>query len=148
MLSKQEEKIERMRVFAQDQSLRTGTYLSHTHDDIHQGRFAAIGRAQVVGATAVPQYPAAGPHQSDPCGPEPSLGYRIDDMAPLEQTSLAPPVAQGNSGDADVPSPSPLCDAAAASSSFSSGDPAADSGQSRSPSDGYVVSPGPFRRRV
>ena len=54
--------------------------MSHTHDDIHQGRFAAMGPAQVVGATAVPQYPAAAPHHADPCGPEPALGFSVEAM--------------------------------------------------------------------
>jgi hypothetical protein len=123
--SAQDEMAERLRVFAQDQSLRTGTYLSHTHDDIHQGRFAAIGQAQVVGSSAVPQYPAAGPHQADPCGPEPPTGYRIDDMELLEQPP-ALPVAQGNLGDAVVaPSSGPCADDVErpASPSLSSGDP-------------------------
>jgi hypothetical protein len=53
--------------------------------------------------------------------PEQPTGYRIDDMEPLEQTSLAPPVAQGNLGDADVPSS--LCDVEPASP-LSLGDPA------------------------
>ena len=90
----QREQHERRRVLAQDASLRdqTGTYMSHTHDDIHQGRFAAIGPAVVVGSTAVPQYPAAAAHQRDPCGQEPPLGYRIDELEP--SSLLAPPEAQ------------------------------------------------------
>jgi hypothetical protein len=86
MLSRQEEQAERRRVLANDQRVKeqTGTFLSHTHDDIHQGRFAAIGPAVVVGADPVPNYPAAASHQRDPCGPEPPLGYRIDAMPELE----------------------------------------------------------------
>jgi hypothetical protein len=46
MLSRQEEQAERRRVLANDQRVKeqTGTYLSHTHDDIHQGRFAGVVR--------------------------------------------------------------------------------------------------------
>jgi hypothetical protein len=75
MLSRQEEEAERRRVFAQDQSLRTGTYMSHTHDDIHQGRFAAIGTAQVVGQSPVPQYPAASAAHQIQLPDEPPLGF-------------------------------------------------------------------------
>jgi hypothetical protein len=80
--------------------------VSHTHDDIHQGRFAAIGPATVVGSTAFPNYPAAAQHQSDPCGPEPALRYPIDAMPDLEPSSLlAPPEAQATDPtSADAPS--------------------------------------------
>jgi hypothetical protein len=95
MLSSQEEQIERMRVFAQDQSLRTGTYLSHTHDDIHQGRFAAMGPAQVVGADPIPNYPAAAPHQRDPVPQEPSLGYSVSDLNPSDPVEPSSFTQQG-----------------------------------------------------
>jgi hypothetical protein len=104
MLSSQEEQFERLRVFAQDNSLRekTGTYLSHTHDDIHQGRFAAIGPAVVIGTKAgvASAYPAAAAHQHDPCGPEPALGYSVDAMPDLEVASLvSTPQATGGPTD-------------------------------------------------
>ena len=91
--SAQEEQAERRRVFAQDQSVpRQGTTF-HQHAqadaDIPRGRFSAIANAQVVGATAVPNYPAASAHQADPCGTEPPLGYRIDELEPLELTTEA-----------------------------------------------------------
>ena len=74
MLESQREQAERRRVLAQDASLReqTGTFMSHTHSDAG-GRFSAVGAANVVGSTQFPQYPAAGPHQSDPCELEPPL---------------------------------------------------------------------------
>jgi hypothetical protein len=48
------------------------------------GRFAATNKATVVGETPVlPQY-AAPVWAPDPCGPEPALGYAIDEQ--LEPT--------------------------------------------------------------
>jgi len=87
MLSSQDEQAERRRVFAQDQSLpkQTGTYLSHTHDDIHQGRFAAMGPAYVVGSKAdiAAAYPAASSAHQTELPPEPPTGYAIDEMPEL-----------------------------------------------------------------
>jgi len=121
MLESQIDQEERRRTLQNDVRVReqTGTYLSHTHDDIHQGRFAAIGPAQVIGSKAdvASAYPAASSAHQVELPPEPPTGYCIDDMEPLEQPPALP--AQGNSGDA--PSPTPLCDVAA--SPFSSGDP-------------------------
>ena len=53
--------------------------MSHTHSEIG-GRFAAVASAEVIGSTALPNYPAAAAHQADPCGPEPALGYSVDAM--------------------------------------------------------------------
>jgi hypothetical protein len=60
MLSSQEEQAERRRVLANDQRVKeqSGTFLSHTHMD-EGGRFAQVSSAQIVGQTAVPNYPAA-----------------------------------------------------------------------------------------
>ena len=82
----------------------TGTYLSHTHDDTSGGRYAAIGSAMVVGAKAdvASVYPAAAPHQRDPVGQEPSLGYPIDE--PSAVISLHSPVEA--TGGAEAPSSS------------------------------------------
>jgi hypothetical protein len=59
MLESQREQEERRRTLQNDVRVKeqTGTFLSHTHDDIHQGRFAAIGPAVVVGADPVPNDP-------------------------------------------------------------------------------------------
>jgi hypothetical protein len=113
--------------------------------EVPQGRFAATNKTQVVGANALPIYPAAAPHQHDPCGPEPELGYRIDDMPELEPTRepaaqeageptdmdavgsprnspLGPPALPAQAPDAPaVAPPTPLGTGA----SFSSGDAAA-----------------------
>ena len=94
----QRDQIERRAVMRQDASLReqTGTYMSHTHDDA-LGRWREHGAAFVVGSTPVPNYPAAGAHQADPCGPEPPLSF---DNPALEPPTLSPSAVQA--GDAVV----------------------------------------------
>jgi hypothetical protein len=110
MLSRQEEMLERKRTLENDRKVReqqreqASTYLAQTHSEMG-GRFSSVGAQTVIGADPVANYPAAAPHQRDPCGMEPPLGYRIDDMEPLEPCSSFS--AQGNSGDpADAPSTS------------------------------------------
>jgi hypothetical protein len=106
--------------------------------DIPRGRFSAVTTTTVVGATAVPQYPAAGPHQADPCGQEPPLGYRVDAQEPLEPTASA----QGNSGDAvATPSSGPLADDVEGTVS-----PSFSTAEAHLPASG-VGSPVPYRRR-
>ena len=87
MLSSQEEQIERQRVFAQDQSVQRQATTMHAHAIADaatpRGRFSAVEAQTVVGAGPIPNYPPAAAHQHDPCGQEPPLGYRIDEM-PLE----------------------------------------------------------------
>jgi hypothetical protein len=105
MLSRQEEERERREVLENDRRVReeqkkreqTGTYLSHTHDDIHQGRFGAIGAAVVVGAKAdvASVYPAASAHQRDPVSAERPLGFRVDEMPPLEPSAVSSVEATG-----------------------------------------------------
>jgi len=91
MLSKQEEQAERRATLDNDRRVReqTGTYLSHTHDDIHQGRFAAIGTATVVGSTLTPSYPAGPAWCADPGSQclEPPLSFdnpALEPSMPLE----------------------------------------------------------------
>ena len=95
--SAQDEQRERQRVFAQDQSLRSGTFHQHAVAEASTplGRFSAHSAATVVGSKpdVASAYARAGAHQADPCGLEPALGYRIDD---LELPGLATE-AQGNS---------------------------------------------------
>jgi hypothetical protein len=139
MLENQIDQHERREVQRNDQLVKeqTGTFMSHTHSELG-GRFSvAQASPYVIGTTAVPIYPQAA-FQHDPCGPEPGLGFRIDAMEPLEPCS-----AQGNSGDADVPSPlaaSPLSMAAQGMSQMSSS-----SGQG---DDVRIERPPTFRRRV
>ena len=138
MLSSREEQIERRRVFAQDQSLRASTFHQHAISDAEtpRGRYSAISNAQVVGATAVPNYPAASAHQADPCGTEPPLGYRVNDLEPLGPSVLAE--AQGNSDGAVAPSV-PLDVERTASPLSQSGDPA--------PGSSSHFPPGPARKQ-
>jgi hypothetical protein len=115
MLSSQEEQAERRRVFAQDQSVpnKGSTFHQHALADAQtpRGRYDPVTTATVIGSKSDVSgaYPAAAAHQHDPCGPEPSLGYRIHDLNPsdLEQS----PPAQGNSAAQEsVPSPRDLGD--------------------------------------
>jgi hypothetical protein len=78
--------------------LREGTTF-HQHaqafaDEVNQGRFAAIGVPTVTGSTPVPSYPAAGAHQFDPCGPEPPLGYSVDQVEPIEPSTFVSSVEE------------------------------------------------------
>ena len=84
-----------LRVKQQEQA---GTFMSHTHSEMG-GRFSGVGAQTIVGAEPIPNYPAAAPHQHDPCGPEKPLGYAIDAMPELgPDTSLG-----SGQGGADAP---------------------------------------------
>jgi len=100
MLSSQEEQQERRRVFAQDQSLRSSTFHQHAlaEAETPRGRFSAIANAQVVGATAVPNYPAASAAHQIQLPDEPALG--LDNPA-LDPGPLSP--AQGFDLTSDAP---------------------------------------------
>jgi hypothetical protein len=66
-------------------------------DDERGGRYAAVSRpATFVGASPIHQYPrlpADSPWHSDPCPPEPPLGYSVNDQEPVgerwEQEAVA-----------------------------------------------------------
>jgi hypothetical protein len=86
-------------------------------DEINQGRFRATGTPSVTGSTPIPQYPqASGPWQGpDLVGPEPPLGYAIDQMPTDEPSTGFPastvedpgaPVSEAPSSD----DPQPLAD--------------------------------------
>jgi len=75
MLQSQEEQEERRATLDNDRRVREqqgGTYLSHTHNDLAGGRFAAVGAQTIVGQSPNP-YPAASAHQRDPVPDEPPL---------------------------------------------------------------------------
>jgi hypothetical protein len=76
MLEKQIDQAERRSVIRNDQRVREqqqgSAYIHHQHDDA-LGRFREVGAANVIGTTAVPQYPAAAAHQRDPVPNEPPL---------------------------------------------------------------------------
>ena len=94
--SQQDEQAERRRVFAQDQFVQRQATTMHAHAiadaAMPRGRFSAVEAVTVVGskADAASAYPPAAAHQCDPVGPEPSLGYRIDEM-PTEAALLSSP---------------------------------------------------------
>jgi hypothetical protein len=113
MLSRQEEDRERRQVLKNDARVRdqqgVSAYIDHQHDEM-LGRFSQIGATNVIGSTAVPQYPAASAHQRDPVPIEPPLGYRIDDLNPSDPVEL-PSFSQQETGDPTAPSSTiPLID--------------------------------------
>ena len=145
MLSRQEEMLERRRTLENERRIReqTGTYLSHTHSDLG-GRYAQIQPENVVGQSAVPQYPAASSSWQIQLPDEPPLGYRIDDLNPSDpvEPSSFTQQATGEPADATVERVgSPL--------SQSSGDPTPGShlptGPARMTRD-VGSSPVPYRR--
>ena len=87
MLTSQEEQEERRRQQAQ----QGGTFFSHSVSqaaELSGGRYgAAMGAPSVTGATPIPNYAAAGVHQSDPVGTEPPLGVDVNEMPPLESST-------------------------------------------------------------
>jgi hypothetical protein len=103
MLSRQEEELERRATLENDlkvlEQRRGSTFHQHAQaqaDEVNQGRFRSIGVPNVIGATAgvASQYPAAGAHQADPVGPEPSLGHDVNQMPEPSTIQLPPPVEQ------------------------------------------------------
>ena len=127
MLSSQEEQREREEVMRQDADLRrrqqeqvqresSGTYLSHTHDDLSGGgRFAALGNPTIVGSTEATRYPAAAAAYQIQLPDEPPLGFdnpvlepsavmldaeQTDAPAGATSSSESLPPAQDESGDA------------------------------------------------
>jgi hypothetical protein len=110
MLSKQEEEQERRGSTLHEYGLAQAGELSG-------GRFGALGTPTVTGATPIPNYPAAGAHQRDPCGQESPLGYSIDQLEssalPCAEATGAPagathaadnlPPSQDGSDDAGAP---------------------------------------------
>jgi hypothetical protein len=121
MLSKHEEMAERRRVLANDARVREqqreqgSTYLDQYHSDLG-GRYVQIQPENVIGSTAIPQYPQAStPFQRDPVPPENPLGYRIDELergsfSPAQKAPELRPEVQGETSAPvpDVPSSKPL----------------------------------------
>jgi hypothetical protein len=69
------------------------------------GRFAAVNATIVTGATPIPKYPAASPHQADPVGLEPPLGYDINEMPAFESSAVSSsfPVEETGGAPSSVP---------------------------------------------
>jgi hypothetical protein len=104
------------------QQAEASTYFQHAHHPDIGGRFALEGTPQIVGSTPTPRYPQlpSGPWSGeDLVGTEPPLGFRVDDMVPLEHTSVPPVAASEATGPtADAPVPSPCGDAPVGPLSF------------------------------
>jgi len=78
MLSRQEEERERKEVLENDRRVReqAATFLDYARAAVNDeagGRYARLQPQTIVGADAIPHYPAAAAHQADPCGPEPLI---------------------------------------------------------------------------
>jgi hypothetical protein len=103
------EQEERRRMFA-DQSLpnqaTTFAQFAQADADTPHGRFTQVAAATVVGATAIPNYPPAASHQADPCGQEPALGYRINDLNPSDPVEVSSFTQQATGEPPSLPSAS------------------------------------------
>jgi hypothetical protein len=123
LLSKQEEELERREVLGNDRRVReqqSSTFHQHAQaqaDEINQGRFAATGVPNVIGAKPTPasQYPAASSAHQTELPPEPPLGY------PIGQMPSTPPASVEQLGGAEAP-PVPCQESSAAPPSFSPDD--------------------------
>ena len=78
---------DRRRIIAEDRQ-RLNTYRAHAEasiDDDRGGRFAAISRTTVIGASPIryPRLPDGSPWAYDPCPTEPPLNYDINAMQPV-----------------------------------------------------------------
>jgi hypothetical protein len=86
MLSKQEQQQERLDVLRNEQRLRdqasTLSQFAESDAATTLGRFSAISSPVVVGANAIPKYPAAYLNH-DPVPDEPCLGVSVDAMEPV-----------------------------------------------------------------
>ena len=104
MTTKADAQDEKRRVLANDLSLRSGSTLLDHVEPSPGGRFAALGAQTIVGQSPnpYPPLPDTSPwHGADPVGPEPALGYRIDDLEPFGGGSISAGAGQAS---VDVPS--------------------------------------------
>jgi hypothetical protein len=93
-----------------EQQQRGSTFHQHAQsaaNDTGGGRFASLGAPHVVGSEPAARYPAAGAHQCDPTGPEPALGFSVDDMPALANPADVPVSPSAETGGAEAPSKSP-----------------------------------------
>jgi hypothetical protein len=109
-MPEESEQAEERRVLANDVSVRRqqgATFLDHVRIDDAGGRFAAVNETTIIGRDAPPSYPQL-PSNSPWSGPdivppEPPLGYRVDEMTPLEPPPVDP-LGGASGGAADEPS--------------------------------------------
>lgn len=81
---------------------RGRTYAGHALDNEPDvgGRFAKVSTTTVVGTSPInyPQQPPGSPWHSDPCPPEPPLGFSVDAMEPVgEKYEVEASTADGTS---------------------------------------------------
>jgi hypothetical protein len=111
MLSSREDQAERRRVLQNDARVREqggSAYIGHYTQEAG-GRLLQVASAQVVGASALPSYPAAAAHQRDPVGQEPALGYSVNDLTPSElDPSMVSACLDAQAGPADDAPSNPL----------------------------------------
>ena len=86
------------------QQQRGSTFHQHglaAANDTGGGRFASLGAPHVVGSTAIPKYPQAGPaFQVDPVPDEPPLSAYENPAIEPSTNQLPPPVAVEDTGPA------------------------------------------------
>jgi hypothetical protein len=92
---------ERRRIMVEER--RGKTYMGHALDAELEmgGRFARVNTTTVVGSAPIqyPAQPATSPWHSEPIGPEPPLGYSVDDQEPVgEMFERAPSVISRQDG--------------------------------------------------
>jgi hypothetical protein len=115
MTSHADEQKLRADTFENDRKVReqASTMFEHavlSADDDRGGRFAGVNKTIVVGASPVayPPLPASSPwHGPDPVGPEPPLGYSVND---LEPSALRDPAEEPGPVPAAAPSTNRLDD--------------------------------------
>src|SRR5262249_28873899 len=96
---------EKRRILIEERRMRT--YQGHALDaDLDLGgRFAKVHTTTVTGSSPIsyPPHPTHSPWHSNPCPPEPPLGYSVEEMEPVgERTASAtssPVTARAQAGD-------------------------------------------------
>ena len=115
MAGEEIDQAEKRRVLANDLSVlrqqREGsTYFQHTHpEDEGGGRFSAINSATVIGTAPIPQYPELptnSPSHHDPVPDEPPLGFSVNEMVPIEPSTVSASSPVEAPGPASVDAPS------------------------------------------
>ena len=106
---------ERKTMLKNDRQART--YFERAQESIGDelgGRYRPLTKPSVEAVPSVPRQPPNSPWHSDPTGPEPSLGYSFNDMAPVGTpseiaASIAAELAKGVARAPDaLPSHEPL----------------------------------------
>jgi hypothetical protein len=111
------------------------TYFAHAHSD-EGGRFSAPDQPPryTVGSEAVPRYPAGPNWSADPVGPEPSLGFSVENVPPTgEMFEIEKSVLAESPGDEGMIQSSSPISGPPSGGEVSSGDPPKDAVDAASP---------------